>query len=155
NTWVGELKIWHTQTAEVLLGDDAMPFGPDGTVAFSPDGKQFAFGADDRAIHVRDTETGKERAALRGESARPGLVAYRADGKLLASGGFDGIVQLWDPESYKPVRTFRGDTGILLELVFSADGRRLMTVSTDNRLVVWDALTGQDPLILPMKGLTM
>ena len=97
-------------------------------MAFSPDGKQLALAGDDRAVHVLDAETGKERAVFRGDSASPQLLAYRPDGKLLASSGLDGIVQLWDPVSRKNVRTLRGDAA-LMELAFSADGRRLMTWS--------------------------
>ena len=147
NPSVSELKIWRTDTVEVLLSVEDLPVRPQGMVAFSPDGKQLALTADDRAVHVLDTETGKERAVLRGDSVSPELVAYSPDGKLLASEGIDGIVQLWNPVSRKSVRTLRGGAG-LMGLAFSADGRRLTTCSQLNRVAVWDVVTGQDPLTL-------
>jgi WD40 repeat protein/serine/threonine protein kinase/tetratricopeptide (TPR) repeat protein len=152
NTPVGELKIWQTDTAEALLSVEDLPFAPNGTMAFSPDGRQLALAADDRAVHVLDTQTGKERAAFRGDSESLQLVAYRPDGKLLASEGIDGIVQLWDPVSRKNVRTLRGGAS-LMALAFGADGRRLMTCSQLNRVASWDPDTGQDPLTLQVKDL--
>ena len=146
-----ELKTWKTETGEALLSVEDLPFVPR-EVAFSPDGKQLALAADDRAVHVLDAETGKERAALRGDSASPEDVAYRPDGKLIASCGRDGIVQLWDPARLTCVRTLRGGRGGLADLAFSADGRRLMTCSFQNRMAVWDPDTGQDPLTLQVKG---
>jgi WD40 repeat protein/serine/threonine protein kinase len=147
NRGVDELKIWQTDTGEVLLSVDELPVAPNGKVAFSPDGKQVALAADDLAVHVLDAQTGKERAVLRGVSANPVLLAYCPDGKLLASTGGDGVVQLWDPVSRKKVRTIRSETG-LSEMAFSADGRRLMTCSFLNRVAVWDPQTGQDPVAL-------
>jgi WD40 repeat protein len=148
---VRELKTWKTETGEALLSVEDLPFVP-GEVVFSPDGKQLALTADDRAVHVLDAETGKERRALRADSASPKDVAYRPDGTLIASCGLDGIVQLWDPVRLQCVRTLRGGTGGLADLAFSADGRRLMTCSFQNRMAVWDPDTGQDPFTLQVKG---
>jgi WD40 repeat protein len=148
---VGELKIWQTDTAEALLSVEDLPFAPNGIVAFSPDGKQLALPGDDRAVHVLDSETGKERTVFRGENVHLQLVAYSRDGKLLACEGPDGIVELWDPASRKNVRTLRGGT-ILAGLAFGADGRRLMICTFLNRVSIWDPHTGQDPLTLHVKS---
>jgi WD40 repeat protein/tRNA A-37 threonylcarbamoyl transferase component Bud32/tetratricopeptide (TPR) repeat protein len=151
NTPVGELKIWQTDTADLLLSVEDLPVVPYGMVTFSPDGKQLAFAANDRAVHVMDAQTGKDSAMLRADSDSPVCLAYRPDGKLLASSGLDGIVQLWDPVGRKNVRTLRGGTA-LTTLAFSADGRRLITCTFLNRVAVWDPDTGQDPLTFPMRS---
>jgi WD40 repeat protein/tetratricopeptide (TPR) repeat protein len=152
NSGLGELKIWQTDTAEVLVSVEDLPFAPNnGSVAFSPDGKQLALAASDRGVHLLDAQTGKERTALRADGDSPVGLAYRPDGKLLASTGSDGIVQLWDPLSYKNVRTVRAEP-VPSAMAFSPDGRRLMTCSFLNRVAVWDPQTGQDPLTLPVNG---
>jgi WD40 repeat protein/tRNA A-37 threonylcarbamoyl transferase component Bud32 len=154
NAAAAGLKIWQTGTGSVLLEVANLPVKPAGNanetgkLAFSPDGQQLALGAEDRAVHVWDAQTGKERPVLRGESESPDLVAYSPDGKLLASTGRDGIIQLWNPVSRARIRTLRGDTGDSAGLTFRDDGRRLMTCSLQNRVTVWDPHTGQDPFIL-------
>jgi WD40 repeat protein/serine/threonine protein kinase len=152
NSGVGELKIWQTDTAEALLSLEDLPFAPNGFVAFSPDGKQLALPGDDRAVHVLDTETGKERAVYRGEEVHRQFVAYSPDGKLLLCEGPDGIVQLFDSASRKHVRTLRGGTSPAA-WAFSADGRRLMICNYLNRVSVWDPHTGHDPLTLHIKSI--
>ena len=148
----GQLKIWETETGKALLSMDDLPYPPNEGVAFSPDGKQLALAADNRAVHVLrlgDRQGTRGVAGGRCQPSETGLQSRRQAPRLQRT---DGIVQLWDPASHENVRSLRGDSA-LMALAFSPDGRRLTTWNHRNRVAVWDPHTGQDPLTLKVKSL--
>lgn len=105
-------------------------------VAFSPDGKLLATGADG-TIKLWETATGKCKTTLQGhEDEDDGVisVAFSPDGKLLASGGLgDGKVCLWDPHSGKREGVLTSGyitAGRWFSVAFSPDGRRLAVGGT-------------------------
>ena len=67
---------------------------PVGALAFTADGRTLASGGVDRAIRLRDPETGQERAALAGHTDTILLVAFRAD-RVLVTVGREGVARVW------------------------------------------------------------
>jgi eukaryotic-like serine/threonine-protein kinase len=67
---------------------------PVGALAFTADGKTLASGGVDRAVRLRDPDTGQERAALAGHTDTVLLVAFRAD-RVLLTVGREGFARLW------------------------------------------------------------
>jgi len=63
-------------------------------LAFTADGRTLATGGADRAVRLRDPETGQERAALAGHTDTVLLVAFRAD-RALVTVGREGFVRVW------------------------------------------------------------
>jgi WD40 repeat protein len=63
-------------------------------LAFTADGRTLATGGADRAVRLRDPETGQERAALAGHTDTVLLVAFRADQALLTVGR-EGFARVW------------------------------------------------------------
>jgi RNA polymerase sigma factor (sigma-70 family) len=65
-------------------------------LAFSPDGRRLAAGAEDGSVRVWDLATKKEFPPLRGHRGRVLAVIFSPDGTKLASGGLDGTGLVWD-----------------------------------------------------------
>ncbi len=66
------------------------------SVAFSPDGKTLASGAQERPVRLWEVATGKERRRFEGHRDQVWSLAFSPDGKTLASGSRDNSILLWD-----------------------------------------------------------
>jgi WD40 repeat protein len=62
---------------------------------WSPDGRMFAVGAEDK-IYVWELATQKLRCVFRGHEAEVRCLAFSPDSRLLASGSIDTTVLIWD-----------------------------------------------------------
>ncbi len=65
-----------------------------GALAFTADGRTLASGGVDRAVRLRDPDTGQERAALMGHSDIVMLIAFRDD-RVMLSVGREGVLRIW------------------------------------------------------------
>jgi serine/threonine protein kinase len=63
-------------------------------LAWSPDGRQFAFASADKIIQVWNTLTNRRQFVFQ-QAAQVRVMAWSPDGKYIASGGDDAIVQVW------------------------------------------------------------
>jgi WD40 repeat protein len=108
-------------------------------VAFSPDGRRLAMGAERNTVKIRDLQTGKE-LQLWGHKGEVYTLAFSpdAEGRWVASAGEDSVVRVWDSHTGKLVRNFRSHTGLVSSLSFSPDGRLLVSGSRDHTVKVWD-----------------
>jgi WD40 repeat protein/serine/threonine protein kinase len=120
--------------------------GIGGAAAFSPDGRHFAYGTVDRAIHVWDLVTGAEAYLLRGHTSPIRVLAISPDGKRLASGSIfdENCARLWDVTTGKEIAALRGHRNTVVSVAFSPDGTRLATASLDQTARLWDGVTGRE-----------
>lgn len=116
--------------------------GPLHGLAFSPDGKLLASGAEDNLIYLWDTATGRRIRTLSGHKNWVYRVAFSPDGTTLASSSRDKTVMLWNVATGALEQTLTGHTGTVYSVAWNRDGTLLASGGGDNTVIVWDRATG-------------
>jgi WD40 repeat protein len=127
----GSIKLWDIRTGtelRTIQSDSGWVY----SVAFSPDGKTLATGADN-SIKLWDVATGQNLHVLRGRDGRS--LAFSPDGKILASGNSSSTLDLWNISTGThrslPAKSFG-------KIVFSRTNNYLFSGSEDSSITIWD-----------------
>jgi WD40 repeat protein/uncharacterized caspase-like protein len=99
------------------------------SIAFRPDGKMIATGADDKTIRLWDPESGVERKQLLGHSSWIGDLVYSPDNKWLVSTTLNET-KIWDAATFIERRTMESVAQERREIVFSPNSQYLAAVSS-------------------------
>jgi WD40 repeat protein len=145
------VEVWDVATGQIIRALEGR-YGPNASVAFSPDGNALACGSIEPGVKVWDTETGQEIRTLKVPSGEVRSVAFSPDGRKLASAHSGGAVIVWDAATGQKTLTLQGHTASVSCVRFSRDGQRLASASADGTAKVWDATTGLE--ILALRGHT-
>ena len=137
-----KILIKNAPTGETKLAISAQTAG---LIKFSADGREVVFSnAGNKELQIWSMETGKEIAALPGETAigTGGLqaVGFSADGKSLAAGPYEGnVIKTWDSGSGGQLHTFPGQLAVQ-GIAVSPNGRWLVAGS-QRGTNIWDLET--------------
>jgi WD40 repeat protein len=145
----GTLRIWDAATLDpnttvtrpdcrLVLSDHRDEIW---SVAFSPDGSNFASAGVNGLLKIWRTIDGYCLHDLEGHSDRLWSVAFHPDGDCLASGGEDRTIRLWQVSDGKCLHTLHGYTNWFRAISWSPDGQSLITASHDAQIRVWSLAT--------------
>ena len=140
----GQLRITEVDTGRPVVEVTENGYGAL-SVAFSPDGKQVAVGADDKTIRLRDAETGAAIGPpLTGPSENASALAYSVDGtQIISSGGYD--LHVWAADPDRSVGKALGIFALFGPTAVSPDG---LTMATRDRT------TSRNRAVAPRPGRT-
>ncbi len=126
-------------------------------IAMSRDGDWFASIADDRALRVWNSQSGRQMREIPFKVGRWQTLAISRRDNEVAAGAKDGTVYIWNAihDSESQPRVLKHGLGVT-KVKFSADGKRLFSGGAKGAIRVWDAAThepiqdiptGQDGLV--------
>jgi WD40 repeat protein len=110
----------------------------------SPDERWLVW-AEDKAIHVRDLKTGKERFVLKGDADHPSLIRFSPDGEHLVSAGRKTI-RWWSLRTGKEVKKWGPVQEAIRDLAWADGGKTLVSVAFvfwNQETLFWDVATGK------------
>jgi WD40 repeat protein len=90
------VKVWDAGAKRVLFKLNAPGFRVGSSVAWSPDGKTLATGAEDGRAALWDASTGKKLHSLAGHADDIRALEFSPDGRRLLTSGADGFERLFD-----------------------------------------------------------
>jgi WD40 repeat protein len=118
------------------------------SLAWSPDDRVIACGAQDCSIHFWRLPSGKD-SFMQGYRSKPQALAWSRDSTLLATSG-ESIVTVWDfrgngPEGSEPIM-LSSHVDLITDLSFHSRGTLLASGSKDAGVIVWDPRKGTEPI---------
>ena len=87
------VKLWDTESGELKQSFEGHSAAAN-VVAFSPDGRLLASGADDHMVKVFEVQSGTLKATL-GAGDEVDALAFSPDGALLAAASEDSKINVW------------------------------------------------------------
>lgn len=112
------------------------------SIAFSPDGKTLASGANGESAILWDLETHtvKSKLSVQEESNPVHSIVFSPDGRMLATGERDGV-RLWDIDTGELKATLQENNERAESVAFSPDGRTVVSGNFDKTVHLWDVST--------------
>ena len=138
----GEVKIFATETGELLRDYDRFHSDVVLCLDFSPDGQVLASSAADKTVRLIDWTTGETIGTLEGHTHHVLSFDWRLDGQVVASAGADRVVKVWDIDSGRAIRTIGGFPEELSAVEFVKDTPQIVASSINGTVRLSDANNG-------------
>ena len=139
----GSSPVITPENADQLTQLALLGRGIPSSVAYSPDGGQFAVGS---SVGVWLYDANDYVAAprlLAGHTGPVTDVAYAPGGAWLVSSSLDRTLMVWDVNSGEALRTLTGHTAAINRIAINPNGRTALSASNDNTLILWDLVSGK------------
>lgn len=137
------IKIWDARTGQLSQTLEGHLAGIS-TIAWSPDSRMIASGADDKIIRLWDIATGKSLPnPLVGHHNYVYSLAFSPKGNMIVSGSYDEAVFLWDVRTARLMRSLPAHSDPVSGVDFVRDGTLIASCSSDGLIRIWDTSTGQ------------
>jgi len=144
------IKLWDAKSGQLLRTFSGHRNAVK-AVAFAPDGRTVASGAEDETVKIWDVASGHLLRTLNAHSDRVTSIAYSPDGATLASvtqGGSCTAIWLWDVKTGRVQRKLNGeDTKTpyywCMAVAFTSDGRVLAKSNNSGPVELWNPKTGK------------
>ncbi|KAF8593878.1 WD40 repeat-like protein, partial [Ceratobasidium sp. AG-I] len=118
------IRIWDTQTGQMVGKPLEGHTGPVASVAYSHDGTRIVSGAGDNTVRIWDTQTGQVVGKpLEGHTRRVTSVAYLHDDTRIVSGSDDETIRIWGAQTGQMMgKPLEGHTRSVTSVAYSHDG---------------------------------
>lgn len=151
-----DLRGWEYRFLSTLLRNEPASLAkldkPDASLAWSADGRRFAYGTDDGTVAVWDVEIGIMQFSQEAFKTRVHALAFSSDGKHLGATDQEHSIKVWDLSNEQALAggptpiSLAGHYGRVESIAFNADGTRLASGGADKKLIVWDLRTNKPAL---------
>ena len=156
----GIVRVWDLVNRRQEFAFDAHKSrGQIESISVSGDGKLLAVAGgrygESPTFQVLDANTGQELLVVAANKSRVTSTAFSPDGKFLVSGGWhhnDEPLKVWEMPSGRLKFELKGHTNIVSSVAVTPDNQRIISASDDGTVRLWDVATGQEMLVLKLKG---
>ncbi|MCL4206748.1 MAG: protein kinase [Pirellulaceae bacterium] len=142
-----DLRNWEWYYLVGLCHQDRMTVQHFGVtcVDWSPNGKHFASGGNDRSVRIWQAASGTLLATLTGHSDQVNALAWNGDGSRIATGGRDKTIRIWNATTAESLATLGGHEFFVSSVAWSPDGTRLASAAShfSGEFIIWDVETRQ------------
>ncbi|KAJ0397462.1 hypothetical protein ATCC90586_000251 [Pythium insidiosum] len=141
---LGQLLVWEWRSETYVLKQQGHYFDLN-VVAYSPDGRLLATGADDAKLKLWDTTSGFCYVTFTEHSAPVTGVAFTPNGQAVVSASLDGTVRAFDLNRYKNFRVLTTPEPVqFISLALDPSGQLVCAGTMDPfNIYVWSLQTGR------------
>lgn len=127
--------VWSVASGRTMVQASLDPY----SMAFSPDGRQIAFGAYQKVV-LWDVESDRVLRTLTGMHDTVDIVEFSPDGRRLGTASGE-VARIWDTHSGRLLHVIRHH-GYLTSISFSSDGKLMVSAGADQRVRISSVSSG-------------